>query len=97
MPSAAMMAPPGTPGAATIMIPSIRMKPRNIPKSKGMPCISISATAQATIFSVLPDRWMVAQSGTLKPAISSLTPLATVCLRVTGIVAAEEEVPRAVK
>ena len=28
-PSAAMMAPPGTPGAATIMIPSMRINPVN--------------------------------------------------------------------
>ena len=92
-----MMAPPGTPGAATMMTASIRIKPRNIPKSKGIPCISIKATEQAVIFSMLPARWMVAQSGIVKPAISSLTPFFRVCARVTGMVAAEEEVPRAVK
>ena len=39
----------------------------------------------------------MAHSGTVKPAISSRTPNACTCLYVTGIVAAEEEVPSAVK
>lgn len=45
-----------TPGAATIVMPSIKMNPANSGKSNGIPCIIISASAQATIFSVLPDR-----------------------------------------
>ena len=92
-----MIAPPGTPGAATIVIASMQMKPKNIPKSYGMPFIIMSANAHATIFSILPDMWMVAQSGTVKPAMSSLTPLFLVCSSVTGIVAAEDWVPSAVK
>ena len=92
-----MMAPPGTPGAATIVIPSMQMKPKNIPKSYGIPCIIIRARAHATIFSVLPDMWIVEQSGTVKPAISSDTPFFLVCSKVTGMVAAEDWVPRAVK
>ena len=55
-PSAAIMAPPGTPGAATIITPSMRMNPVNIPRSKGMPVMSINATAHATIFRQLPER-----------------------------------------
>ena len=73
-----MMAPPGTPGAATIAIPIMQMKPMNIPGSIALPCISISATAQQTILRQLPDMWMVAQSGMVNPAISSLTPIFTV-------------------
>ena len=92
-----MMAPPGTPGAATIMTPSIIMKPRNIQKSNGIPFIIINATAQAVILRQLPERWIVAQRGTVNPAISSLTPFLRVQSKVTGIVAADEEVPRAVK
>ena len=59
--------------------------------------IIIKATAQAVILRQLPERWIVAQSSTVNPAISSLTPLFLVQLRVTGIVAAEEDVPSAVK
>ena len=45
-----------TPGAAIIVMPSMKMKPANREKSKGMPCIIIKAKAQATIFRVLPDK-----------------------------------------
>ena len=92
-PMAAMMAPPGTPGAATIITPNISTKPRNVPNSTGMPCINIKATAQATIFSMLPDMWMLAQSGTTNPATSSSTPFFFTCWSVTGIVAADDDVP----
>ena len=88
MPSDAMMAPPGTPGAATIVMPSMKINPANRGKSWGMPCIIISARAHATIFNVLPDRWMVAQSGMTNPAISAETPFFRLCSNVTGIVAA---------
>ena len=97
MPRAAMIAPPGTPGAATIVMPSMRMKPDIIWKSYGMFCIIISANAHDTIFIVLPERWMVAQSGMTKPAMSLLTPLLMVWRSVTGMVAADDCVPRAVK
>ena len=96
-PRAAIIAPPGTPGAATIITPSIKIKPKKAPKSNGIPVINISATAHATIFNILPDKWIVAQSGTTKPAIALLTPFFSVCFRVTGMVAADEDVPSAVK
>ena len=96
-PRDAIMAPPGTPGAATIVIPSIMMNPMNIPKSYGMPCMIMSARAHAVILRVLPDMWIVEQRGITKPATSSETPLRRVCWRVTGMVAAEDCVPRAVK
>ena len=97
IPKDAMMAPPGTPGAATIVIPSMKIKPAKSGKSNGIPCIIISARAQATIFSVLPDRWIVAHNGITKPAISAETPFFFVCSSVTGIVAADDCVPNAVK
>ena len=64
---------------------------------KGIPSIIIRATAQAVILRVLPERWMVAQRGMTKPATGSETPFAIALLRVTGMVAAEDDVPRAVK
>ena len=97
IPKDAMIAPPGTPGAATMVIPSMKIKPANSGKSKGIPCIIIKARAHATILSVLPDRCIVAQSGITKPAMSDDTPFFLVCSNVTGIVAAEDCVPKAVK
>ena len=55
------------------------------------------AKAQAVIFIALPLRWIVAQSGTTKPATSLLTPFFSVCFSVTGMVAADELVPNAVR
>ena len=72
-PSEAMIAPPGTPGAATIVTPSMAMKDANIIVSNGMPWTIIRATAQATIFNVEPDMWMVAHSGMTNPATSGRT------------------------
>ena len=69
----------------------------NIPKSYVPPRISIRARAQETIFSVLPARWIVAQRGTVKEATPSLTPFFFAWASVTGIVAADEAVPSAVK
>lgn len=94
---AAMMAPPGTPGAATIMMPSMRMKLMKVRVSWPMPSMRQMASAHEVIFIIDPDMWMVAQRGTVNPAMLSLTPLRMVCLRVTGMVAADDEVPRAVK
>ena len=91
-----MIAPPGTPGAATIVIPSIKINPANRGKSNGIPCIIINASAQATIFSVLPDRWMVAHSG-ITIRLFQQIPVLLVCSSVTGMVAADDCVPNAVK
>ena len=91
------MAPPGTPGAATIITPSMRMKPVNRPMLMLPPCMISNATAQAVIFIALPDRWIVAHRGTTKPAMPSLTPFFFAWLSVTGIVAADDAVPNAVK
>ena len=96
-PREAIMAPPGTPGAAMMVMPSIAIKPANMPKSYGMPWSIIRARAHDTILSVEPDMCMVAQRGTVNPAMSRSTPIATVRSSVTGIVAADDCVPRAVK
>ncbi len=62
----------------------------------GIPVMYMTATAQATILRVLPARWMVAQRGTVKPAISGRTPFFNAHCKVTGIVAADDCVPSAV-
>jgi len=96
MPKAAMIAPPGTPGAATIIIPNMKMNPPMTDRSIECPVIYNSAIEHATIFNVLPARWIVAHNGTVKTAIFSRTPFFSVDAKVTGIVAAEDEVPSAV-
>ena len=55
-----------------------------------------TVSAHAVIFIIEPEMWIVAQSGMQKLAISSLTPFFSVCHSVTGIVAALDEVPKAV-
>ena len=56
-----------------------------------------SVSAQAVIFSVEPDMWIVAHRGTTNDAMSFLTPFFSVWRSDTGIVAADDDVPRAVK
>ena len=73
-PNAAIIAPPGTPGAATITTPSIITKWRNVTKSCGIPFKRRIASAHDVIFNAEPERWIVAQSGTVNPAILSETP-----------------------
>ena len=94
---AAMMAPPGTPGAATMMMASKRMKWRNNGKSCGSPSSMQMVRAQAVTFIEEPGMWMVAQSGTVKPATPLSTPFFSLCLKVTGMVAADDAVPNAVR
>ena len=96
-PIAAIIAPPGTPGAATIVMPSMKMKPTIVSIGISKPVIIEIANAQAVIFIALPERWIVAHSGMTNPAIDSSTPFLIVCLSVTGIVAADDWVPNAVK
>ena len=50
----------------------------------------------AVIFIIEPERWIVAHSGTTNDASSGRTPSFTVWASVTGIVAADDCVPRAV-
>src|SRR5690606_41705952 len=98
-PTADITAPPGTPGAASITTPSIKINGSMV-SNDGISrtfCIAITATAQLTIVIVEPDKWMVAHSGTVKSATCGFTPLALVACSDTGIVAALDIVPRAVK
>ena len=74
MPNAAIIAPPGTPGAATIVMPSMSMNPLKSVVFTGMPLIIIIAIAHAVIFIVLPDRCMVAHKGITKVAMFLPTP-----------------------
>lgn len=55
-PSAAMTAPPGTPGAATIVIPSMRINGNMTEKDVDMPFSIMTAIEQETRVMVLPDR-----------------------------------------
>lgn len=98
-PKAAITAPPGTPGAAIIMIPSIKIKGIIIPKL-GISKLfdkTMTATEQRTRVIVLPDRWIVAHKGTAESATPSLTSFDFVERTVTGMVAALDIVPRPVK
>lgn len=94
---AAMTQPPGTPGAATMQMARTRMKWRKSGRLHGMPLTRQMVRAQQVIFIIEPAMWMVAHSGTVKPAMPSFTPFFNVCLSVTGMAAADDEVPRAVK
>ena len=96
-PNAAIAAPPGTPGAATMQMAKRKMKWRNSGKSWGRLLMRHTVRAQQVIFIIEPAMWIVAQIGTQKLAMSSLTPFFFVCRRVTGIVAALDYVPKAVK
>ena len=91
-----MIAPPGTPGAATIVMASSRMNPAKVPAERSSPATIETARAQAVIFIIEPERWIVAQSGMTNEASSERTPSFSVWASVTGIVAAEDCVPRAV-
>ena len=96
-PKAAIIAPPGMPGAATIVTPSINIKGNRLLKGVAMPFNIMTVIAQLVSVIVLPDKWMVAQRGTANSAIPSSTPFNFACRNVTGIVAAEDWVPMAVK
>src|SRR5699024_9712789 len=99
MPSAAITAPPGTPGAAIITTPSNKMNCNIIPKDGiAIPFVNMTtAMAQVVNVMVLPDKWMVAHKGTAESDIPSLTSFFFDCLTVTGIVAALDMVPKPVK
>ncbi len=92
-----MTPPPGTPGAATIVIPSIKMNGRNMDNVGVSPLASIMPMEPITRQIVSPERWIVAHNGMTKSAISSETPLSLLLSRFTGIVDAEDCVPSAVK
>src|SRR5699024_7453807 len=98
-PLAAIIAPPGTPGAAIITTPSSKIT-TSISQRPGISytgSIVITAIEQLSIVIVEPDKWVVAHKGITKSAILFLIPFVFVRSKVTGIVAAEDIVPSAVK
>ena len=98
-PNADITAPPGAPGAAIITTPSIIIN-GNIPNNDGTSIFgdkNITAIAHVTIVIVEPDKWIVAHKGTVKLATSSFTLFALLERSETGIVAALDIVPKAVK
>ena len=92
-----MIAPPGAPGAATKATPRVAMKAAIIPKLCVMSNINKTAVTQDVIVTTLPIRWIVALKGITNSLISSDTPLFRAHSMLTGIVAAEDCVPKAVK
>ena len=94
--SAVIIEPPGAPGEATIAMPSVMMNGITVDKLMGRLFIMQTAVAQAVIVIIEPHMWMFAQRGTTKLRISALMPSCSAHLRLTGIVAAEDCVPRAV-
>ena len=62
-----------------------------------MPVIVTMAKAYRVSLIIEPEMWMVAPSGMTKPATGREMPFLSVDSRETGIVAAEDEVPSAVK
>ena len=54
--NAAIIAPPGTPGAATMKMASTKIKCKNNGKSWGIPSKRAMVNAQAVIFIAEPDR-----------------------------------------
>lgn len=96
-PSDAITAPPGTPGAATIEIPNIAIKPAKLPKVTGILLSIITDIAQVVKVIVLPDIWVVAQSGITNSLIPLEVPIFSAHFKLTGMVAAEDWVPKAVR
>ena len=80
-----------------MVMPSMKMKPTHCTVETDSSWVSTIAKAKEKIFEVEPARWMVAHSGTVKEATASDTPFLLVCASVTGIVAADEDVPNAVR
>lgn len=91
-----MIEPPGAPGEATIAMPSVMMNGMTVARLIGSWFIRQTAVAHAVIVIMEPAIWMFAQSGTTKLRIWEHTPSASAHCRLTGIVAAEDCVPRAV-
>ena len=90
------MEPPGAPGEATMATPRVMMKGTTVPREMGRLFIRQTAVAQAVMVIMDPHMWMLAQSGTTKFLICSLTPSFSAHCRLTGMVAAEDWVPMAV-
>ena len=96
-PSADMTPPPGTPGAANIVTPSIKINGRYMEREGAIPFASRIPMEPMTRQMVSPAKWMVAPRGMTNSEISFVTSFFSVDSRLTGMVEAEDWVPRAVK
>ena len=96
-PIAVITPPPGTPGAATIIMPSISTTGVTEAKLGFCPVMYSTATAHEVMVIIDPDRWMVAHNGIAKSTTRDAIPAFLAERTVTGIVAAEDWVPIAVK
>ena len=96
-PSADITPPPGTPGAATMVTPSMNTNGANMAKVGFMPLASMIPIEPSTRQMVSPLRLMVAHSGTTKSATSLLMLLLYAQFSAIGIVDADDWVPSAVK
>ena len=74
IPSAAITAPPGTPGAATIVTPSMRINGNMCWNPISDPLSIRIDNEQDVSVIVEPDKWIVAQRGITKSAIPLFTP-----------------------
>lgn len=90
IPDAANIAPQGTPGAATIIIPKIIINGIIADNSIGFPLTSITATEHAVIDITLPDKCIVEHNGNTKSAISDSTPFFFEHRIVIGITATDD-------
>ena len=75
------------------MTPSMQMNPIISTGSMGMSESIITAREKQVILMVEPARWMVAHSGIANDATGSEVPDLIDCRSVTGIVAADDDVP----
>ena len=93
---AVMMETPGAPGEATMATPRVMMKGTTVARLMGSWFIRQTAVAQAVMEIMEPAMWKMAHRGTTKLRICSHTPSFFAHSRLTGMVAAEDWVPRAV-
>lgn len=97
MPSAAMTPPPGTPGAATMVMPSMKIYGVKRERLTSIPMAIMIPIVPRTRQIVSPARWMVAHKGMQKFVTSSEILLLRAHFKLTGMVEAEDWVPTAVK
>src|SRR5699024_1299712 len=94
---AAIMAPPGAPGAATIAIPSVIINGTIVVNEYDISFIINTAVTQLVMVIVLPIKCAVAQNGITKSRILADTPFFSAISKLNGIVAADDCNPTAAK
>src|SRR5690606_22224561 len=80
-----------------MVTPKARINGKKSIKDAAMPLMVIMAKAQAVIVTVDPDRWVVTHKGMTNAARNPRAPIFFVSSSVTGIVAADDCDPSAVK